>query len=228
MTHFLLKEVPTEIRPRERLLQVGAQNLSDAEILAIVLRTGLRKENVLRFAERILHTFGSLHGLKEASLEELQEVHGLGQVKAIELKAVMELGSRLNNAKRNKLGQIVSSYHLGQNLISQMKDLQQEHLIGIYLNTKNEIIKQETLFIGSLNQSIAHPREIFKGAIKSSAANIILAHNHPSGNLTPSANDLTFTKRVAEIGELMGIPLLDHLIVGESDYLSLKEEGFIK
>lgn len=228
MGNFLLKEVPENLQPRERFLEVGVENLSDAELLAIVLRTGLKEEHVLRFAERILHHFSGLQGLKEASLEELQEVKGIGLIKAMELKATMDLGGRAARSHRVKYGQILSSFQLGQDLIFQMKDLQQEHLIAIYLNTKNEIIKKETLFVGSLNQAIAHPREIFKGALKASAASLILAHNHPSGILTPSQHDLSFTKRIVQIGKLMGIPLLDHFIIGQDDYLSLKEEGLLE
>lgn len=183
MSLFLFEELPVDLRPRERFLEVGPSYLSEVELLAIVLRTGQKKENVLHFAERILRHFNGLQGLKEASIEELQELSGIGLVKAIELKSVVELGLRFAKSQKTKLGQVVSSYALGQDLILEMKDLNQEQLIAIYLNTKNEIIKKEVLFVGSLNQSIAHPREIFKGALKVSAASLILAHNHPSGNL---------------------------------------------
>ncbi len=228
MSLFLFEELPVDLRPRERFLEVGPSYLSEVELLAIVLRTGQKKENVLHFAERILRHFNGLQGLKEASIEELQELSGIGLVKAIELKSVVELGLRFAKSQKTKLGQVVSSYALGQDLILEMKDLNQEQLIAIYLNTKNEIIKKEVLFVGSLNQSIAHPREIFKGALKVSAASLILAHNHPSGNLTPSTHDIAFTKRVEEVGKLMGIEVLDHFIIGQENYLSLKEEGYFK
>ena len=137
---------------------------------------------------------------------------------------MIELGHRIAQANQIKLGQIFSSVELGERLIQEMKDLQQEHLVALYLNMKNEIIKKETIFIGSLNQAVAHPREIFKGAVRCSAARVILSHNHPSGDPIPSMNDLNFTKRVVECGELMGIDVLDHIIVGHDCYYSLKEE----
>lgn len=222
----VFESVPCDLKPRERFKQVGPTSLSDVELLAIFLRTGSAQENVLQFSESILCHFNGLQGLKEASLEELKAVHGLGEVKSIEIQGMIELGKRFSKSKRQKLGQVLSSYALGQDLILEMKDLQQEHLVGIYLNTKNEIIKKETLFVGSLNQSVAHPREIFKGALKVSAASIIIAHNHPSNHLEPFKQDIHFTKRISEIGGLMGIPVLDHFIIGEEDYLSLKEEGY--
>lgn len=224
---LLVNELNEGERPRERFLYAGKAALSDAELLAIILRTGTRQENVLHFSQRVLKHFGSLQHLKQASLEELQKVHGVGQVKAIEIQAVIELGYRTMRTAKIRRGQVTSSFALGQDLIVQMKDLEQEHLIAIYLTTKNEIIKELTIFIGSLNQSIAHPREIFKGAVRASAAGIVLAHNHPSDNLEPSKNDLSFTKRIVEAGDLMGIRVLDHLIIGHDDYLSMKEEGYI-
>lgn len=225
---FLLQEVPENLRPRERFYEVGCKNLSDVELLALVLRTGLKNENVLAFSQRLLIEVKGLPGLKEASVEELMTIKGVGEVKAIELKAIMELGCRLGEVRTLKKGQIISSFILGQALILEMKDLKQEHLVALYLNTKNELIKKETLFIGSLNQSIAHPREIFKHALKASAASIILVHNHPSGHTIPSSHDISFTKRIVKIGELMGIKLLDHLIIGEDNYLSMEEENILK
>lgn len=224
---LLVSELTHDERPRERFLSAGKAALSDAELLAIILRTGTRQENVLHFAQRLLNHFGSLQHLKKATLEELQKVHGVGLVKAIEIQAVIELGYRTMRVAKIRRGQVTSSFALGQDLIEQMRDLEQEHLVAIYLTTKNEIIKELTIFVGSLNQSIAHPREIFKGAVRASAAGIVLAHNHPSNNLEPSQNDLNFTKRIVDAGNLMGIRILDHLIIGHNDYRSLKEEGYI-
>lgn len=224
---LLVSELTHDERPRERFLSAGKAALSDAELLAIILRTGTRQENVLHFAQRLLNHFGSLQHLKKATLEELQKVHGVGLVKAIEIQAVIELGYRTMRVAKIRRGQVTSSFALGQDLIEQMRDLEQEHLVAIYLTTKNEIIKELTIFVGSLNQSIAHPREIFKGAVRASAAGIVLAHNHPSNNLDPSQNDLNFTKRIVDAGNLMGIRILDHLIIGHNDYRSLKEEGYI-
>lgn len=219
----LISEMPVANRPRERLIHYGEGALSDQELLAIILRTGFKEKNVMHLSLQFLNHFGSLYELKVASLEELQEIKGVGLVKAVEIKAVIEFGMRLAKANQVKLGRVTSSMEIGQMMIEELKDLRQEHLMALYLNTKNEMIKKETLFIGSLNQSIAHPREIFRSAVKYSAARIILVHNHPSGDTYPSKNDIEFTKRVVECGELMGIDLLDHLIIGHQSYCSLKE-----
>lgn len=221
----LLSEMPISSRPRERLLAYGSSSLSHQELLAIILRTGSKETNVMNLALQILNHFENLFELKAATIEELLAIKGVGQVKAIEIQAAIELGTRLARANQIKLGQVTSSSGLGQMMIEELKDLQQEHLIVLYLNTKNHLIKKDTLFIGGLNQSVAHPREIFRLAVRYSAARIILVHNHPSGDTTPSGNDLAFTKRIFECGELMGVELLDHLIVGGDRYCSLKERS---
>lgn len=218
--------VPQSSRPRERLLDFGEKALSDQELLAILLRTGSKPYNVLELAGLILAAFPNLYELKSASLNELQQIRGVGQIRAIELKAMMELGSRIHQTKQPKYGKVQSSYGLAQQLIEEYKDYHQEHLVCLYLNTKNEITYRKTLFIGSLNQSIAHPREIYREAVRCSAARIICAHNHPSGAPQPSENDRLFTQRLKQCGELMGIELLDHLIIGNESYVSLREEGF--
>lgn len=226
-TNHFIEEVPQDSLPRERLLNYGEKALSNQELLAILLRTGSKDQNVMELAGQFLKQFPDLYTLKMASLEELQAIHGIGRVRSIELRAAIELGCRIEKATQPKFGQISSSNQIAHQLIQELRDFQQEHLVALYLNTKNEIIKQETIFIGSLNQSIAHPREIFKGAVRYSAARVLIAHNHPSGNPQPSENDLDFTERVKYCGEMMGIPLLDHIITGHDDYLSMKEEGLI-
>lgn len=224
---ILLKEMPPELLPRERLLLAGVKALSDKELLAIVLRTGSATDNVLMLSERCLTQFTGLWGLKQAAIEELKEIKGIGEAKAIEIKAVCELGCRMQAAALPKLGKISSSFGVAQQMIHELKDFQQEHLVALYLNTKNEVIHKETIFIGSLNQSIAHPREIFQRAVKVAAAKLIAVHNHPSGNPDPSRNDLELTKRLQGCGELLGIELLDHLIIGQDTYISLREEGYL-
>lgn len=224
---LLLRELPSGSLPRERMLEAGEDALSDQELLAIILRTGHHKVNVMELAGRILSHFTSLYELKQATLEELQVIKGIGLTKAIEIKAVLELGRRTQQAMMPKIGRVNSSYELAQHLIQELRDYQQEHLIGIYLNTKNEIIQRKTLFVGSLNQSVAHPREIFRGAVRCSAARLICVHNHPSGNPRPSGNDLALTKRIQKCGEMMGIDLLDHIITGHTDYVSFREEGLL-
>ncbi|MGX2943806.1 RadC family protein [Enterococcus alishanensis] len=226
MAKFLLKELPESSWPRERLIEVGERYLTDQELLAIILRSGSRDQNVMDLAGEILREIPDLYQLKQASITELMKFKGVGKAKAVELKAVMEFGFRINRSLQPKLGKAQSSFAMGQLFINELKDFQQEHLMALYLNTKNEIICQKTIFIGSLNQSIAHPREIFREAVKISAAKICLAHNHPSGNPAPSQNDLAFTKRVRQCGELIGIEILDHIIVGDLKYFSLREENY--
>lgn len=218
--------VPISSLPRERMMSFGEKALSDQELLAILLRTGSAPYNVLELAGLLLAEFPNLYELKTASLTELQEIRGIGQTKAIELKAMMELGSRVHQTNQPKYGRVQSSFGIAQQLIDELKDCHQEHLVCLYLNTKNEIIHRKTIFIGSLNQSIAHPREIFREAVRCSAARLICSHNHPSGAPGPSENDRLFTKRLQQCGDMMGIELLDHLIVGNQGYVSLREEGF--
>ena len=221
----LIKEVPIQSRPRERLEQYGEKALANHELLAILLRTGTKGTNVVTLALSMLNQFEDLYYLKTASCQELMTVAGIGRIKAIELKAAIELGVRISQASQIKIGQITSSTKAGEMLLLEMRGLQQEHLVVLYLNTKNEIIKKETIFIGGLNSSIAHPREIFRGAVRYSAARMIVGHNHPSGNPEPSEADIQFTRRMSECGELMGIDLLDHIIIGEQGFISLKELG---
>lgn len=221
-----IREMPNDCLPRERLEKLGETALSNQELLAILLRTGSKTSHVMEVAAKCLNYFPHLYYLKSATLEELMEIKGIGRIKAIELRAAIEFGYRIQQSTQLKLGKVFSSYQIAQQLIDELQDLQQEHLVCLYLNTKNEIIKQETIFKGGLNQSIAHPREIFKSAVKYSAAQLILAHNHPSGNPTPSQNDLSFTKRMFECGKMMGIELLDHIIIGHKTYISLREENF--
>lgn len=222
-----LLETPLEAMPRERLEQYGAKNLATHELLAILLRTGSKELNVIQLATVILNTFDDLYSLKMATVEELMKINGIGRIKAIELKAAMELGIRLSTSRQLKLGKLNSVQLAGEYIALELKDSYQEQLMALFLNTKNEIIKQKIIFRGGLNHAVAHPREIFREAVRSSAARIIIGHNHPSGNLEPSQADIEFTKRMVECGELMGIELLDHFIVAEARYLSLKEEGMM-
>ncbi|WP_035011321.1 RadC family protein [Enterococcus crotali] len=219
--------MPEDCLPRERLEVVGEKALSNQELLAILLRTGSKNMNVMEVASKFLNYFNHLYELKNATLTEMMEIKGIGRIKAIELRAAIEFGYRIQQSTQLKLGKVSSSYQIAQNLIYELQDFQQEHLVCLYLNTKNEVIKQETVFKGSLNQSVAHPREIFRSAVKCSAARLILAHNHPSGNPTPSESDIHFTQRMQECGKMMGIEVLDHIIIGEQVYISMREEKFL-
>ncbi|HAP6828223.1 TPA: DNA repair protein RadC, partial [Enterococcus faecium] len=177
----LIKEVPTSSLPRERMEIYGAEALSDQELLAILLRTGQHPYSVMSIAGNLLKTFGGLASLRQATLHELEEIRGIGRVKAIEIKALIELGRRIQTDHERAAPPVRTSYELAQQLILEMKDHKQEHLVCIYLDTKNQVILKKTVFIGSLNQSVAHPREIFHYAVRYCAARIVLAHNHPSG-----------------------------------------------
>lgn len=219
-----LQEVPLEIRPRERLLDFGASALSTSELLAILFRTGTQDMNVLELANEFLRHFASLNAIKHASRAEFQQVKGIGQVKAIELEAMIELGQRLARSTIPKGAAITSTSQAGQALLAELTDLHQEHLYVLFLNTKNEVIHKKTLFIGTIHSSVAHPREIFKEACKYPTVRLIIAHNHPSGDCTPSPADLTFTRRMIACGELMGIEVLDHIIIGDQTFYSILEE----
>ncbi|WP_442896591.1 RadC family protein [Enterococcus sp. 5H] len=218
--------MPEDCLPRERLEEVGEKALSNQELLAILLRTGSKNTHVMEVASKFLNYFSHLYELKNATLTEMMDVKGIGRIKAIELRAAIEFGYRIQQSTQLKLGKVSSSYQIAQNLMNELQDFQQEHLVCLYLNTKNEVIKQETVFKGSLNQSVAHPREVFRSAVKYSAARLILAHNHPSGNPTPSESDINFTRRMQKCGKMMGIEVLDHIIIGQQVYISMREENF--
>lgn len=222
---MMIRDVPLAERPRERMLQAGAQALSNAELLAVLLRTGTSEESVLHLAQRLLVTTGGLRQLQDATLEELTEIKGIGPAKAVQVMAGLELGKRLAKASLGERYIIRSPEDAAHYLMEEMRYLRKEHFVCLFLSTKNQVIGQKTVFVGSLNASIVHPREIFKEAIKRSAASIICFHNHPSGDPTPSREDIQVTKRLDEAGHIVGIELLDHVIIGDGRYTSLKEKG---
>jgi DNA repair protein RadC len=222
---YIVKEEVEPFLPRERLEKYGEKMLSNQELLAIILGHGTHNETVYSLSQRVLETFENLYYFKMASLEELREIKGIGKVKSVEIKAMIELGRRIDQANTQAGMSVHSSFSLAQKMIIKLKDYQEEHLVVIFLNTKNQIIREKTMFVGSLDQSIAHPREIFREAVKFSAASIIVVHNHPSGNVTPSKNDYEVTERIKKAGDMVGIKLLDHLIVGKKEYFSMREEG---
>ncbi|MGT2666166.1 RadC family protein [Streptococcus rifensis] len=215
---------PESLMPRERLLLEGAETLSNQELLAILLRTGTKGHSVLSVANSLLNSLKSLHELKEFSVQELQGLSGVGKVKAIEIKAMIELGKRINQSKYRHMEQILSSEKLAKQLMQDLSDKKQEHLLAIYLDTQNQIIKQETIFIGTVMKSLAEPREILHYAIKYMATSVIIVHNHPSGRSRPSSNDDQFTLAIKKASELLGLVLLDHLIIGNGEYYSYREE----
>jgi DNA repair protein RadC len=223
----MLKDYPTEERPRERFIQHGPESLSIQELIAILLRTGTKEESVLQLAQKIIRHFDGLRMLKNATLEELTSIKGVGKAKAVQLLASIELGRRIASFREEDKYVIRSPEDGANYVMEEMRFLSQEHFVCLFLNTKNQVLFQKTIFIGSLNSSIVHPREIFKEALKRSAASIICVHNHPSGDPTPSKEDIDVTRRLVECGKMMGIELLDHIIIGEKKYVSLKEKGYM-
>ncbi len=210
--------------PRERLAKEGVEALSNQELLSILLRTGTRQASVFEIAQKVLSNLSSLTDLKKMTLQELQSLSGIGRVKAIELQAMIELGHRIHKHETLEMESILSSQKLAKKMQQELGHKKQEHLVALYLNTQNQIIHQQTIFIGSATRSIAEPREILHYAIKHMATSLILVHNHPSGAVAPSRNDDHVTKLVKEACELMGIVLLDHLIVSHSNYFSYREK----
>lgn len=210
--------------PRERLAKEGVEALSNQELLAILLRTGTRQASVFEIAQKVLSNLSSLTDLKKMTLQELQSLSGIGRVKAIELQAMIELGHRIHKHETLEMESILSSQKLAKKMQQELGDKKQEHLVALYLNTQNQIIHQQTIFIGSATRSIAEPREILHYAIKHMATSLILVHNHPSGAVAPSRNDDYVTKLVKDACDLMGIVLLDHLIVSHSSYFSYREK----
>ncbi|MDF2927308.1 MAG: repair protein RadC [Paenibacillaceae bacterium] len=222
-----LRDIPQNERPRERMQMQGAQALSNAELLAILLRTGTVAESAVRLAERILGEAGSLKGLIDLRLEQLTSIKGVGPAKALQLQAGVELGRRLSRSAPEERHTIRSPGDAAELLMEDMRYLTKEHFVCLFLNTKNHVIGQETVSVGSLNATVVHPREVFRSAIQRSSAAIICAHNHPSGDPTPSHEDIELTKRLAAAGDIVGIELLDHLVIGDQRYISLKEKGYM-
>lgn len=223
----MIRDYPAGERPRERLVKHGARSLSNQELLTILLRTGTKDESVIQMANRVLQAFDGLRLLKEASLEEIMKIKGIGFAKAVQILATIEIGRRIGNLTYNDRYIIRSPEDAANYVMNDMRFLSQEHFVCIYLSTKNQVIHQQTIFIGSLNASIVHPREVFKEAFRRSAASIICIHNHPSGDPGPSREDIEVTKRLVECGKIIGIEILDHLIIGDKKFVSLKEKGYL-
>jgi DNA repair protein RadC len=220
-----IKDLPVEERPRERLIHNGAEHLSTTELLAIILRTGSSKHTAIDLGEELLVVFKDLRGLAKASLTETAQCTGIGQAKAVQLKAAFELGKRVLTSNPCQLPMIKKPEDVFDLLKASFQDLDREHFKVVHVNTKNQVLKIETTAIGILSSSPVHPREVFKEAVRTSSAGLILAHNHPSGDPSPSQDDLLLTTRLREAGEILGIQIIDHVIFGDNRYVSLKERG---
>ena len=224
---MMIKDVPKEDRPRERVVRLGASRLTNQEILAILIGSGTKNEPVTTLAGRVLMHFEGLKLLSDATIEELTAIKGIGVAKGVQILAAIELGKRMSQYKPEDRYVIKSPDDGANYIMEEMRILNQEHFVVLFLDTKNQIIHRQTIFIGSLNASIVHPREVFREAVKRSAASIIVAHNHPSGDPSPSQEDIHVTRRLAESGKMIGIELIDHLIIGDRKFVSLKEKGYL-
>jgi DNA repair protein RadC len=221
----MIRDMALQERPRERLMKVGATAVSTAELLAIILRTGVGGENVLRLAERLLATFSDLPGLSKATVAELTAVKGIGPAKAVEIKASLEIGRRLMASAPQERARVTSPGDAANLLMSEMMFLEKEHLKLILLDTRNAVLSTPTIYVGSLNTSVIRISELFRAAIKENAAALIVVHNHPSGDPSPSPEDSRVTRQIAEAGKLLGIVLVDHIVIGQQRFVSLKERG---
>jgi DNA repair protein RadC len=221
-----IRDMPAEYRPQARLINEGTMALSDAELLSLIIRTGSKMENAINLCHRMLSQF-DLKQLSVAPVSQIMQIHGIKKAKASQIAACFELSRRLEVFKGGDLAKINSPEDVYRLLYPGLREIKRELFIELCLDTKNQVIKQETISIGSLNANVVHPREVFKTAIRESAAHIIVAHNHPSGDPTPSREDIEITKKLVETGKVMGIDVLDHVIIGDCRHFSMKEAGHI-
>jgi DNA repair protein RadC len=224
-TELRVSDLPRGVRPREKMMQGGPKGLSHVELLAVILGTGTRKENVLKVAERLIRKYG-VGTLPALTVKEWTGNSGVGEARACRLAALFELARRVEKASSGEAPRIAGP----KDVFAQAKDLchaKKEHLLGLYLDSQNHLLARETISIGSLNTTRTHPREILQPAITHLALGFILVHNHPSGTLVPSSDDVEFTRAIGRAGELMGIPLYDHVIVSRAGFVSLKEKGLL-
>ena len=220
-----LLDFPESEKPRERLARAGARVLSDAELIAVVLRTGSNGENVVELSRRLLAEFG-LAKLARINLAKLTKLRGIGFAKASQLIACFELGRRADANKQTQT-RIKSITDAAKLLMPELSGLKKEHFIGLYLDSRNNLLKQELLFVGCLNATVVHPREVFQPAVSESAAKIIIAHNHPSGDPAPTRNDIELTKNLIAAGRILGIELAEHIIISENKFSALIQQGFV-
>ena len=226
----MVRDLPEDERPRERLLKKGANVLSNAELLAILLRTGTREDSVLHLAEKVLAMYKErgILSIMHMSPGELSGIKGIGEAKAATIIAAVELGRRLSEKVSEKRYVIHGPEDAAAYVMPRFRYETKEHFAVMLLNTKNHVLSVHVVSIGSLSASIVHPREVFREAIQNAAASIILLHNHPSGDPSPSREDISVTERLVKAGKIMDIPVLDHIIIGDDKYISLKEKGMVK
>lgn len=224
---YEIREADYPMRPRERLRTLGEKYLSDQELLAILLRTGTARSSVLDLSGQILSHFETLENFRRSSIEELMQIPGIGESKAVEIRAMMELGKRIQSTERKRYCQVKGAQQFARTLMDEMSDFDQEHLVAVYLDGRNQIIKKRTIFVGTVNSASANPREILHFAVKTLAAGILITHNHPSGDPRPSDADVVFTERMENACDYIGVNLVDHIIVGQQRYFSFQESGLM-
>lgn len=225
---LLIRDLPASERPRERLRDHGASYLSNSELIAILLRTGTPAENAVELAARLLATYDGLAGLARASFQELATVHGMGEAKTAQLKAALEIGRRLLATTGNVRPTINSPQDVANLLSAEMASLDQEHFRVLLLNTRNQVVGVSEVYKGNVSSAVIRAGEVFQEAVRSNSPAIVLVHNHPSGDPTPSEDDVHVTQQLVEAGKLLDIEVLDHIIIGQADYglfVSLKERG---
>ena len=225
MSYITVKDIPAAERPRVRMRGVGPAALSTSELLAIILRVGVTGESVITMATRLLSTYHGLSGLSRADFSQLAKEHGMGPAKTAQVLAALELGRRLMAEPPDEHLQIRAPGDASVLLLPMLGHQVQEHFVVLYLDTRNRVIDQETLYKGSLNTSLVRIAEVFRGAVRRNCLSIIVAHNHPSGDPSPSPEDVALTRRLIEAGKLLEISVLDHLVVGQNRYVSLRERG---
>jgi DNA repair protein RadC len=225
---FTVHDLPPGERPRERLFKLGSEALSAQEVLALILGRGIQGESVIDTSQKLISRFGDLKGVANASLEELTQIRGIGPAKAAQIKGALELSKRLESDGGEKPKRLLRSpADVAAVMRSKLKGKKKEHFWVICLDTRNRLVNSKQVSIGSLDTSIVHPREVFKEAVSSSAASVIFVHNHPSGDPEPSKEDVELTKRLVQAGQIIGIEVLDHIIVCDSSYLSLKASNLL-
>ena len=222
-----LNDYPEQLRPRERMALLGADKLTDVELLAILISTGNKETNVLELASQVLQAHKGITGLQNLTLSELTQEKGIGKAKATTILAAVELGKRVHNSTVAYRPVINGSPDAGVLLESRMRHLDREHFCVVLLSANNAVIGIETISIGTLTNTQVHPREVFKQAIRQSASGVILAHNHPSGDSVPSDEDLFLTERLVETGQIIVIHVIDHIIVGEDSYYSFRDNDLL-
>lgn len=228
--HQKMKDLPSSERPMERFLENGASSLNDAELLSLIIRVGSRDQHVVELMNSVLSKAGEGAGLTELScmsLEELMKIPGIGQVKAVQLKCIVELAIRLAKQEKKKMVRFNQPHSVADYYMQEFRFKDREELLLIMLDTKGKLLKDAIISSGTINYSILEPREVFVTAFQSHAVQIILLHNHPSGDPTPSREDLIATKRIKEAGEIVGIELIDHIIIGDNRYISMSERNLL-